>query len=113
MKPIGIHKHYELVDENDVVIYEAPTIKALAQVSGFSDKAVRRGILKRNNWVVIKVEYIIFDEDEIHDVTETERSRLKRVLEQWKKEHKLRKALYKKALYKKAVKSSTSRAIIG
>jgi len=106
MTPIGIHKHYEILDSDDNVIFEAPTIKALVELSGYSDKALRNGVIKRKDWVVVKVEYIIFEEDEIYDVTETERSRLSRTLKQWEKERKLAR------LKRKAVKSRVHHAIM-
>ena len=90
---VGIHKHYEIMNEDGEVLAEAETLKELSSITGISIRTLTNRYIKRINGyadcMVYEVLYPIYDNDTIYDITPTEVDRLK----YFKKTGKLQKLL--------------------
>lgn len=77
---VGIHKHYEIMNEDGEVLASAETLKDLSSITGISIRTLTNRFIKRINGYanceVLEVLYPIYDDDTIYDITETEKVRL-------------------------------------
>lgn len=78
---VGIHKHYEIMNEDGEVLAEAETLKELSSITGISVRTLTNRYIKVikgfENCLVYEVLYPIYDNDTIYDITPTEVDRLK------------------------------------
>lgn len=77
---VGIHKHYEIMNDDGEVLAEAETLKDLSSITGVSIRTLTNRFIKRingyENCEVLEVLYPIYDDDTIYDITDTEKTRL-------------------------------------
>lgn len=90
---VAIHKHYEIVNEDEEVLVEAETLVELSKITGISVRTLTNRFIKVikgfENCLVYEVLYPIYDNDTIYDITDTEKDRLR----YFKKNKKLQKLL--------------------